>query len=68
MNQWLLDGLGAAFPGAAWTLLSEETAKEQLADLPAGQGLAADWLWILDPLDGTEAVTGPLDLDDGEIY
>ena len=54
VNQWLLDGLGAAFPGAAWTLLSEETAKEQLADLPAGQGLAADWLWILDPLDGTK--------------
>jgi 3'(2'), 5'-bisphosphate nucleotidase len=54
VNQWLLDGLGAAFPGADWTLLSEETAKEQLADLPAGQGLAADWLWVLDPLDGTK--------------
>lgn len=54
VNQWLLDGLEAAFPGADWTLLSEETAKEQLADLPPNQGLKAEWLWILDPLDGTK--------------
>mgnify|MGYP003330952567 CR=1 FL=1 len=54
VNQWLLDGLEAAFPMAGWTLLSEETAKEQLAGLPPGQGLAAEWLWILDPLDGTK--------------
>ena len=30
VNQWLLDGLKQAFPEAGWTLLSEETAKEQL--------------------------------------
>ena len=51
VNQWLLDGLMAAYPDAPWTLLSEETAKEQLI---AGQPLDADWLWILDPLDGTK--------------
>jgi 3'(2'), 5'-bisphosphate nucleotidase len=51
VNRWLLDGLAAAFPAADWTLLSEETAKEQLQD---GQPLAAEWLWILDPLDGTK--------------
>ena len=51
VNQWLLEGLTAAFPEAPWTLLSEETAKEQLT---AGQPLAAEWLWILDPLDGTK--------------
>jgi 3'(2'), 5'-bisphosphate nucleotidase len=51
VNQWLLDGLAAAFPAADWTLLSEETAKEQLS---AGEPLAAEWLWILDPLDGTK--------------
>ncbi len=51
VNQWLLDGLAAAFPNAPWTLLSEETAKEQLTP---GQPLAAEWLWILDPLDGTK--------------
>lgn len=50
VNRWLLDGLSEAFPQAAWTLLSEETAGEQLQ---AGQPLAAEWLWILDPLDGT---------------
>merc|ERR1711934_698263 len=51
VNQWLLDGLTAAFPDADWTLLSEETAKDQLTE---GQPLPAEWLWILDPLDGTK--------------
>jgi len=51
VNRWLLDGLTAAFPAAAWTMLSEETAKEQLTP---GKPLAAEWLWILDPLDGTK--------------
>ena len=51
VNQWLLDGLSQAFPDAPWTLLSEETAKEQLTP---GQPLEAEWLWILDPLDGTK--------------
>ena len=51
VNQWLLEGLAQAFPAASWTLLSEETAKEQLT---AGEPLAAEWLWILDPLDGTK--------------
>jgi 3'(2'), 5'-bisphosphate nucleotidase len=51
VNQWLLEGLQASFPAAGWTLLSEETAKAQLRD---GEPLAAEWLWILDPLDGTK--------------
>jgi 3'(2'), 5'-bisphosphate nucleotidase len=51
VNQWLLEGLQASFPTAGWTLLSEETAKEQLRH---GEPLEADWLWILDPLDGTK--------------
>lgn len=51
VNRWLLDGLRSAFPDAGWTLLSEETAKEQLT---AGEPLPAEWLWILDPLDGTK--------------
>ncbi|MFM7267443.1 MAG: 3'(2'),5'-bisphosphate nucleotidase CysQ, partial [Cyanobium sp.] len=49
VNQWLLEGLQQTFPDASWTLLSEENAKEQ----QPGQPLAAPWLWLLDPLDGT---------------
>lgn len=51
VNRQLLDGLAGAFPDAPWTLLSEETAGEQLA---AGAPLGAEWLWVLDPLDGTK--------------
>ena len=51
VNQHLLDGFRSAFPDAPWTLLSEETAAEQLT---AGEPLDAEWLWILDPLDGTK--------------
>ena len=51
VNQWLLEGLAQAFPSAPWTLLSEETAKQQLTE---GVPLEAEWLWILDPLDGTK--------------
>lgn len=51
VNSWLLDGLERAFPNAPWTLLSEETAKQQLTP---GVPLPAGWLWILDPLDGTK--------------
>ena len=51
VNEWLLAGLSGAFPDAGWTLLSEETAKEQLTE---GETLPAEWLWILDPLDGTK--------------
>ena len=51
VNEWLLAGLSGAFPDAGWILLSEETAKEQLTE---GEPLPAEWLWILDPLDGTK--------------
>jgi 3'(2'), 5'-bisphosphate nucleotidase len=51
VNQWLLAGLRQGFPEADWTLLSEETAGEQLRE---GSPLEAEWLWILDPLDGTK--------------
>ena len=51
VNSWLLDGLASNFPSAPWTLLSEETAKEQLID---NSTFNSEWLWILDPLDGTK--------------
>jgi 3'(2'), 5'-bisphosphate nucleotidase len=50
VNDHLLAGLGLAFPSAPWTLLSEETAS-QWAE---GEPIDAEWLWILDPLDGTK--------------
>jgi len=50
VNRWLLDGLAAAFPDAPWNLLSEETAKDWLS---SGEPIAGEWLWVLDPLDGT---------------
>ncbi len=51
VNQWLLDGLNSYYPTTDWTLLSEETAKEQLIE---GASVDTEWLWILDPLDGTK--------------
>ena len=51
VNEWLLQGLTASFPDAPWTLLSEETAAEALQ---LGLPLPGEWLWLLDPLDGTK--------------
>ncbi|WP_320667211.1 3'(2'),5'-bisphosphate nucleotidase CysQ [Prochlorococcus sp. MIT 1307] len=51
VNAWLLDGLEAHFPSAPWKLLSEETAKGQLIER---ETCDSEWLWILDPLDGTK--------------
>ena len=51
VNEWLLQGLEASFPDAPWTLLSEETAAEALQ---LGLPLPGEWLWLLDPLDGTK--------------
>ena len=39
VNRWLLDGLAESFPAADWTLLSEETAREQLTAGERGQPL-----------------------------
>ncbi len=51
VNTWLLDGFKSYFPNVPWTLLSEETARSELNQ---GKVLANDWIWILDPLDGTK--------------
>ncbi len=50
VNEHLLNGFASAFPDAPWTILSEETA----AQWPPGQPIETEWLWILDPLDGTK--------------
>ncbi len=51
VNKWLLNGFKSHFPQAGWELLSEETAKDHLSD---NDIISKDWLWILDPLDGTK--------------
>ena len=51
VNRWLLDGLKAQFPSAPWLLLSEETAKDELIQQNT---FDSEWVWILDPLDGTK--------------
>ncbi len=51
VNKWLLNGLKIDFPKTKWGLLSEESAKEQDRD---GVPFKNNWLWILDPLDGTK--------------
>ena len=50
VNEHLIKGLQNAFPAATWAILSEETTGQW----PADQAIASDWLWILDPLDGTK--------------
>jgi 3'(2'), 5'-bisphosphate nucleotidase len=50
VNEHLIKGLQSAFPAASWAILSEETTGQW----PADQAIANDWLWILDPLDGTK--------------
>ena len=51
VNRWLLDGLQEKFPHSGWNLISEETSKEPLIQ---GTPLQEEWVWILDPLDGTK--------------
>lgn len=51
VNSWLLDGLTQQFPFASWSLLSEESAKGNLNTMNLSD---EDWIWILDPLDGTK--------------
>ena len=51
VNSWVLENLEQSYPNANWQYLSEESAKDKLTD---GVPIDSDWLWILDPLDGTK--------------
>ena len=51
VNKWLIDGLHANFPEAPWEVISEETVQK---DLIGGAPVDSEWLWVLDPLDGTK--------------
>ncbi len=51
VNSWLLKGFEEKFPSADWEIISEETSKiENISTRSSDQ----EWLWILDPLDGTK--------------
>ena len=51
VNTWLLDGLELNYSSVDWSLLSEESVKDNSRnDLYVN----SEWLWILDPLDGTK--------------
>ena len=51
VNSWLMDGLNASLFATDWYVLSEETAKEEEVK---NISLNSEWLWIIDPLDGTK--------------
>ena len=48
VNSHLLGLLEQGFPSAGWSVLSEESAG------PSAVAAAGEWVWILDPLDGTK--------------
>ena len=52
VNQWIMDGLRESFPSANWKLVSEETSKD--IDVKEFLINKEEWVWILDPLDGTK--------------
>ena len=51
VNTWLIKGLQSAFSSVDWSVISEETSKNELKDILSAK---SDWVWILDPLDGTK--------------
>ena len=51
VNEWLLDGLELNFSSVNWSLLSEESVKDNSSK---NFSMSSEWLWILDPLDGTK--------------
>ena len=51
VNKWLIDGIENKFPNVDWNVLTEESCKEKSINKSS---LLSDWLWIIDPLDGTK--------------
>ncbi len=51
VNKLFLSGLKEKFSHVQWQILSEETAHEEIDGLKHNN---KDWIWILDPLDGTK--------------
>ncbi len=50
VNDLILKRMQCKYPDIGWKFLSEENAKENLNNCD----INSDWVWILDPLDGTK--------------
>ena len=50
VNEFLLSRMQNKYPNTGWKYLSEENAKVDLNNCD----INSDWVWILDPLDGTK--------------
>ena len=50
INEMIINNLREKYSGNNWDILSEENVKLS----PKSSNLNSDWLWILDPLDGTK--------------
>jgi len=51
VNQEIIQGIQKSFPNQKWLFLSEESTKEQIFK---NQEFVEEWVWIIDPLDGTK--------------
>ena len=50
VNNIIIGGIKKAYPNQTWFFLSEESYKED----NLSQLIPNDWVWIIDPLDGTK--------------
>ena len=50
VNDLILKRINEAYPNVNWGFLSEEGIKDELIE----KSEKSDWLWVLDPLDGTK--------------
>ncbi len=51
VNDWLLNGFSSKFKGIEWSVITEESVANTSEK---GDVLFSDWLWSIDPLDGTK--------------
>ena len=50
VNEWIIKRINERYPAVNWNFLSEEGIKDKLIT----KSEKSDWLWVLDPLDGTK--------------
>ncbi len=50
VNEMIIKKINQKYKDIDWEILSEENVKEKFIDV----GKKVDWLWVLDPLDGTK--------------